>query len=144
MSAGPERDASAAAARKRRSAADFDACFAALRSILLPYAEELAVVKDGPAELSLDTRHAMPNGKPLCFAAVRRSKSYVSFHLMPVYVFPDILGTPFVSIPTVNHDNNQHAENENLRLGNLFRGIEILAAVAAAQLPPPARRPSTP
>jgi acetylornithine deacetylase/succinyl-diaminopimelate desuccinylase-like protein len=53
---------------------------------------------------------------------------------LPVYVFPDILGTPFVSIPTVNHDNNQHAENENVRLGNLFRGIEILAAVAGAKL----------
>jgi acetylornithine deacetylase/succinyl-diaminopimelate desuccinylase-like protein len=53
---------------------------------------------------------------------------------LPVYVFPDILGTPFVSIPTVNHDNNQHAENENLRLGNLFRGIEILAAVAGVKL----------
>jgi acetylornithine deacetylase/succinyl-diaminopimelate desuccinylase-like protein len=34
----------------------------------------------------------------------------------------------------VNHDNNQHAENENVRLGNLFRGIEILAAVAGAKL----------
>ena len=54
---------------------------------------------------------------------------------LPVYVFPDILGTPFVSIPTVNYDNNQHAENENLRLGNLFKGIEILAAVAASKLP---------
>ena len=54
---------------------------------------------------------------------------------LPVYVFPDILGTPFVSIPTVNHDNNQHAENENLRLGNLFKGIEILAAVAGSKLP---------
>jgi acetylornithine deacetylase/succinyl-diaminopimelate desuccinylase-like protein len=31
----------------------------------------------------------------------------------------------------VNHDNNQHAENENVRLGNVFRAIEILAAVAA-------------
>jgi acetylornithine deacetylase/succinyl-diaminopimelate desuccinylase-like protein len=53
---------------------------------------------------------------------------------LPVYVFPDILGTPFVSIPTVNHDNNQHAENENVRVGNLFSAVEILAAVAGAKL----------
>jgi acetylornithine deacetylase/succinyl-diaminopimelate desuccinylase-like protein len=53
---------------------------------------------------------------------------------VPAYVFPDILKSPFVSLPTVNHDNNQHAENENVRLGNLFRGIEILAAVAGAKL----------
>jgi acetylornithine deacetylase/succinyl-diaminopimelate desuccinylase-like protein len=53
---------------------------------------------------------------------------------LPVYVFPDILGTPFISLPTVNHDNNQHAENENVRLGNLFTSIEILAAVAGVKL----------
>ncbi|HEX9610795.1 MAG TPA: M20/M25/M40 family metallo-hydrolase [Gemmatimonadales bacterium] len=52
----------------------------------------------------------------------------------PGYVFTNILGAPLVLIPTVNHDNNQHAENENLRLGNLFLGMEILAAVAAARL----------
>lgn len=53
----------------------------------------------------------------------------------PAYVFTDLLGQPFVIVPIVNHDNNQHAENENLRLGNLFRGMEILAAVASASLP---------
>lgn len=62
----------------------------------------------------------------------------------PAYVFIDILGAPFVTIPTVNHDNNQHAENENLRAGNLFRAIEILAAVAGAKVPPTSRRPSVP
>lgn len=52
----------------------------------------------------------------------------------PGYVFTDILGAPLVVIPIVNHDNNQHAENENVRLGNVFRGMEILAAVAGARL----------
>jgi len=28
---------------------------------------------------------------------------------------------PAVSVPTVNFDNNQHGENENLRLGHFFR-----------------------
>ncbi len=54
----------------------------------------------------------------------------------PAYVFTDILEAPFVVIPTVNHDNNQHAANENVRIGNLFRGMEILAAVASADLRP--------
>ena len=52
----------------------------------------------------------------------------------PAYVFTEILGTPFVVVPTVNHDNNQHAANENVRLRNLYRGMEILAAVAGARL----------
>lgn len=58
----------------------------------------------------------------------------------PAYVFTDILRQPFVVIPIVNHDNNQHAENENVRLANVFRGMEILGAVAAAKIP--AARPN--
>jgi acetylornithine deacetylase/succinyl-diaminopimelate desuccinylase-like protein len=53
----------------------------------------------------------------------------------PAYVFTEILRQPFVVIPIVNHDNNQHAENENLRVGHLFRGMEILGAAAAARIP---------
>jgi acetylornithine deacetylase/succinyl-diaminopimelate desuccinylase-like protein len=52
----------------------------------------------------------------------------------PSYVFTDILRAPFAALPTVNHDNNQHAANENIRLGNLFRGAQILAAAASANL----------
>jgi hypothetical protein len=33
----------------------------------------------------------MPNGKPLFFASVKQAKSYVGFHLMPVYVQPALL-----------------------------------------------------
>ena len=34
-----------------------------------------------------------------------------------------------MTVPIANYDNNQHAENENLRLQNLWDGIETLAAV---------------
>lgn len=54
----------------------------------------------------------------------------------PSYVFTDILRAPFAALPTVNHDNNQHAANENIRLGNLFRGAQILAGAAITQLRP--------
>ena len=33
-----------------------------------------------------------------------------------------------MALPIVNFDNNQHSENENLRLGHLWRGIVSLAA----------------
>ncbi len=39
---------------------------------------------------------------------------------LPMYLFEEILGVPLVILPTVNADNNQHAPDENLRLGNLF------------------------
>jgi acetylornithine deacetylase/succinyl-diaminopimelate desuccinylase-like protein len=46
-----------------------------------------------------------------------------------MYLFVDNLKTPAVGIPIVNHDNNQHAANENLRLKNLWDGIETCAAL---------------
>ncbi|MFC1640104.1 M20/M25/M40 family metallo-hydrolase [Gemmatimonadota bacterium] len=52
----------------------------------------------------------------------------------PAWVYTELLGAPFVVVPTVNHDNNQHAKNENVRLGHVFRAVEILAATASAML----------
>jgi acetylornithine deacetylase/succinyl-diaminopimelate desuccinylase-like protein len=40
-------------------------------------------------------------------------------------------GIPVIGLPIANHDDNQHAENENLRLQNLWDGIEIYAALFA-------------
>jgi acetylornithine deacetylase/succinyl-diaminopimelate desuccinylase-like protein len=54
----------------------------------------------------------------------------------PAWVYTEILGAPFVVVPTVNHDNNQHAKNENVRLGHVFRAVEILAATASANVRP--------
>ena len=39
------------------------------------------------------------------------------------------LGTRTIVIPIGSHDNNQHSYNENLRLQNLWDGIELLAAL---------------
>ena len=48
---------------------------------------------------------------------------------IPMYLFQDIFKAPVIILPIANHDNNQHAENENLRLQNLWDGIEIYSAV---------------
>ncbi len=66
--------------------------FAELRSMLTPYASRLVVSADGTGGYSLDTRHILPNRQPLFFGSVKVQKNYVSFYLMPVYVFPDLLG----------------------------------------------------
>ena len=39
------------------------------------------------------------------------------------------LGTRTIVIPIGNHDNNQHSYNENLRIQNLWDGIELMAAL---------------
>ena len=48
---------------------------------------------------------------------------------LPLSIITNRLQTVTITVPIVNYDNNQHAENENLRLQNLWDGIETLAAV---------------
>lgn len=50
---------------------------------------------------------------------------------VPMYLFTDTLKAPVIGVPMVNHDNNQHGINENLRLQNLWDGIEVYAALMA-------------
>ncbi len=48
---------------------------------------------------------------------------------LPLYVFKQELGATTLTVPVANYDNNQHAENENIRLGNLWEGLETMAAL---------------
>ncbi|HEY5710953.1 MAG TPA: M20/M25/M40 family metallo-hydrolase [Allosphingosinicella sp.] len=48
---------------------------------------------------------------------------------LPLYVIHRELGIPSVSLGLWNHDNNQHAEDENVRLGHLWNGIAVIANV---------------
>jgi acetylornithine deacetylase/succinyl-diaminopimelate desuccinylase-like protein len=50
---------------------------------------------------------------------------------VPLYMFADMFSAPIICLPIVNHDNNQHAANENLRLQNLWDGINTYAALMA-------------
>lgn len=50
---------------------------------------------------------------------------------LPMYTFEKILHVPLIVLPIVNHDNNQHASNENVRLQNVFDGIGVYAGVLA-------------
>lgn len=48
---------------------------------------------------------------------------------LPLFLFEKYLNAKTITVPIANHDNNQHAENENIRLGNLFDGIETMASL---------------
>lgn len=50
---------------------------------------------------------------------------------LPLSIITDNLTTVTMTVPIANYDNNQHAENENLRLQNLWDGIETMAAIMA-------------
>jgi acetylornithine deacetylase/succinyl-diaminopimelate desuccinylase-like protein len=49
---------------------------------------------------------------------------------VPMYIF-EKLQIPWIGVPIVNYDNHQHSSDENLRLGHLWRGMEIYAAILA-------------
>jgi acetylornithine deacetylase/succinyl-diaminopimelate desuccinylase-like protein len=48
---------------------------------------------------------------------------------LPIAPIAKLLEVPVIVVPTVNFDNNQHSDNENLRLGHLFESVKTLAAL---------------
>ena len=48
---------------------------------------------------------------------------------LPLFIFEQMLNTKPVTVPMTNHDNNQHAENENIRIQNLWDGLEMFASI---------------
>ena len=82
-----------------------------------------------------------PMGDPAAIAAARAADVALGTPIiklpliggsLPLSGIEEVLRTPFVILPIVNHDNNQHAANENLRLQNLWDGIELYAGFLSA------------
>lgn len=48
---------------------------------------------------------------------------------LPIYIFEETLGSPFIGVSIANFDNNQHQANENIRIGHLWQAIETFAAL---------------
>jgi acetylornithine deacetylase/succinyl-diaminopimelate desuccinylase-like protein len=48
---------------------------------------------------------------------------------LPLSIISDALHVPTITVPIANYDNNQHAEDESIRLQNLWDGIEMMAAL---------------
>jgi len=46
---------------------------------------------------------------------------------LPLYLFTDVLKKPILMVPIANHDDLQHAPDENLRIWNLWYGIDFYA-----------------
>ena len=88
--------------------------------------------EDGYAALRSDM--ASPSARAVIAAAQSASDQPVAVvptlgGSVPLYVFDDIFHTPLVGLPVANHDDNQHAANENIRLQNVWDGIGVYAAM---------------
>jgi acetylornithine deacetylase/succinyl-diaminopimelate desuccinylase-like protein len=53
---------------------------------------------------------------------------------IPISPFVITLGIPAVAVPTVNADNNQHAENENIRVGNYADAVKTFLAILTEKI----------
>jgi acetylornithine deacetylase/succinyl-diaminopimelate desuccinylase-like protein len=52
---------------------------------------------------------------------------------VPLALIEDVVQVPLIGVPIANHDNRQHSANENLRLKNLWDGIELFAVLFTAE-----------
>jgi len=53
---------------------------------------------------------------------------------IPISPFVITLGIPAVAVPTVNADNNQHAPNENIRVGNYVEAVKSFYYILTEKL----------
>lgn len=109
---------------------DLASVYAELHRILAPYAARLDVKRDDEGELYVDTRHIQRNKKPLFFGAVQKKKSYISFHLMPIYVKPELLDSISPELKAMMQGKS--CFNFKSSEPALFRELEALTKVAFA------------
>ena len=69
------------------------------------------------------------SSEPSKVSAVRAVKLPTMGGGLPLEAIERPLGTRTIVIPIGNHDNNQHSFDENLRIQNLWDGIELMAAL---------------
>jgi hypothetical protein len=71
---------------------NFPIVYARLKTMLVKFAHDSLEGFEKSADYELiGPPTPVSRGKPVWFGAVRMGKRYVSYHLMPVYVFPDLL-----------------------------------------------------
>jgi len=98
------------------------------------YSKLARLSMNGPVMNAFRTSTADPRARAL-LAAMTRTFGQAPVQLrtlggsVPIAPFIEALGFPALLVPIVNFDNNQHEENENLRLGALLDGIVTITAV---------------
>lgn len=80
-------------AKKKATAApgkDFAAVFTALRNILTPYEGRLAPRQPNAGYYYVESLEPTYKERPMFFAGVKAGKNYISYHLLPLYMNPEL------------------------------------------------------
>ena len=102
----------------------------------LAHPKIVKVVWDPGESIAVRTPLDLPAAKAIV-ASIHRTVGYDPIELPTsgassgIAEAVDQLHTPMIGVSIANFDDNQHAQNENLRLGNLWDGIEVYAGLLA-------------
>jgi len=103
---------------------------------LRQYPKVAKIVSDGGYN-AVRTSMDLPIAKKVIAAVESARGSVLKLPTMggslPMAVFEEVLARPLIIVPIANHDNNQHSHNENIRLVNLWAGMETMAALLALE-----------
>jgi hypothetical protein len=110
---------------------DFPLVFEKLKSILKPYEKSLAVKADSADIFYLDGPYSEKWKKELFFGSAQIKKNYVSFYLMPVYMYPDLLKD--ISSDLKRHMQGKSCFNFKKVEPELFEELEDLAKKSHAR-----------
>lgn len=72
---------------------NFQAVFNRLKTILGNFESELTLIQNGPAGYGLNTQVKHNKADFYYFGGVQVKKNYVSYYLMGVYIFPELLNS---------------------------------------------------
>ena len=103
---------------------DFPLIFEQLKSILQPLTPMLTVTADTSGAYSLDGPYSEKWKKRLFFGSAQTKKNYVSFYLMPVYMYPDLLED--ISPELEKHMQGKSCFNFKKIEPDLFRELDAL------------------
>src|SRR5271166_606482 len=107
------------------------------KAMLLAHPKVAYVQRDTVGYNAVRTPMDLPIAQKVIAAVESARGPVVKLHTMggsvPLEVIEQKLGTHTIMVPIANYDNNQHSANENIRLQNLWDGIETMAALEAME-----------
>ena len=103
------------------------------REILLAHPRVAMVKRDEASYDAVRTPMDLPISREVIAAVESARGKVVKWPTMggsvPMGAMERAAETLTITVPIANHDNNQHSANENIRLQNLWDGIETMAAL---------------
>jgi len=111
---------------------EFPLVFQKLKAILKPYSLKLNLKADTAEAFYLDGPYSEKWKKVLFFGAAQIKKNYVSFYLMPVYMYPELLKN--ISPKLKKHMQGKSCFNFNNVDTVLFKELERLTKLGFERL----------